>query len=115
MRCPARAPLCMESEEKMKRKVAALLASGALVIATTRPPLLARPPPTNGGNGAGKSGQCTGRRERPVRAFYLQRLCTRKWRLTQAISGQRLVGAFKRTIGESLNGGPQVGQERSRT
>jgi hypothetical protein len=25
------------------------------------------------------------------------------------------MGAFKRTIGESLNGGPPVGQERSRT
>jgi hypothetical protein len=39
--------------------MAALLATGALAMTAT--PALASPsPPTNGGNGAGKSGQCTG-------------------------------------------------------
>jgi len=44
----------------MKRKAAAILASGALVLATTGPAFANPSPPTNGGNGAGKSGQCTG-------------------------------------------------------
>jgi hypothetical protein len=44
----------------MKRKVAAILAGGALVIGTTAPAFASPSPPTNGGNGAGKSGQCTG-------------------------------------------------------
>jgi hypothetical protein len=42
-----------------RRTMAGLLAVGAL--ATSATPAFANPsPPTNGGNGAGKSGQCTG-------------------------------------------------------
>jgi len=57
---------CSAREVKMKRKLAAILASGALVMATTAPAFASPSPPTNGGNGAGKSGQCTGpNSERP--------------------------------------------------
>jgi hypothetical protein len=50
----------------MRRKILALLAATALglsaAVATANPS-----PPTNGGNGAGKSGQCTGpASERPA-------------------------------------------------
>jgi Spy/CpxP family protein refolding chaperone len=42
------------------RKVSAVLFTAA-ALATTAAPAFANPsPPTNGGNGAGKSGQCTG-------------------------------------------------------
>lgn len=45
----------------MNRKIAAIVASGALALASAAPAAFASPsPPTNGGNGAGKSGQCTG-------------------------------------------------------
>jgi hypothetical protein len=44
----------------MKRKAAAVLASGALVFATAAPAFASPSPPTNGGNGGGKSAQCTG-------------------------------------------------------
>jgi hypothetical protein len=44
---------------KTRRSMAGLLAVGALAMSAT--PAFASPsPPTNGGNGAGKSGQCTG-------------------------------------------------------
>jgi hypothetical protein len=44
----------------LTRKVAALVATGALALATAAPAFGSPSPPTNGGNGAGKSGQCTG-------------------------------------------------------
>jgi hypothetical protein len=45
---------------RIRRSVAALSAAAALATALV-PAALANPsPPTNGGNGAGKSGQCTG-------------------------------------------------------
>ena len=45
----------------MNRKLAAVMVSGALVLASAAPAAFGSPsPPTNGGNGAGKSGQCTG-------------------------------------------------------
>lgn len=52
---------------RMRKTMAALLASAALAVALS-PVAAANPsPPTNGGNGAGKSGQCTGKNaERPA-------------------------------------------------
>jgi hypothetical protein len=49
------------------RKLAAILFASA-AFATAAAPAFANPsPPTNGGNGAGKSGQCTGAAsERPA-------------------------------------------------
>lgn len=44
----------------MKRKVVAILVSGTLMVVTATPTWATPSPPTNGGNGAGKSGQCTG-------------------------------------------------------
>jgi len=45
---------------RMRKVAAALLATGALAV-TAAPVATGSPsPPTNGGNGAGKSGQCTG-------------------------------------------------------
>ncbi len=45
---------------RMRRAMAALLSTAALAVALA-PVATANPsPPTNGGNGAGKSGQCTG-------------------------------------------------------
>jgi Spy/CpxP family protein refolding chaperone len=44
----------------MRKVMAALLSAAALAVALA-PAATANPsPPTNGGNGAGKSGQCTG-------------------------------------------------------
>jgi hypothetical protein len=44
---------------RTRRAVAAMFATLALLVAAA--PAFANPsPPTNGGNGAGKSGQCTG-------------------------------------------------------
>ncbi len=50
------------------RKVMAVLLSAAALALTTAPVASANPsPPTNGGNGAGMSGQCTGKNsERPA-------------------------------------------------
>lgn len=43
------------------RKALAALSAAAVLAATITPVAVASPsPPTNGGNGAGKSGQCTG-------------------------------------------------------
>ena len=43
------------------RRASAALAAAAVFAATVVPAAVANPsPPTNGGNGAGKSGQCTG-------------------------------------------------------
>jgi len=43
------------------RKLVATLLSGAILGAALAPAVAASPsPPTEGGNGAGKSGQCTG-------------------------------------------------------
>lgn len=43
------------------RKSLAVVASAAAFASAVAPAALANPsPPTNGGNGAGKSGQCTG-------------------------------------------------------
>jgi hypothetical protein len=52
---------------RTRRTMAALLSSAALVVALT-PAATANPsPPTNGGNGAGQSGQCTGKNaDRPA-------------------------------------------------
>lgn len=49
------------------RKLMATLISGAILGASLAPVAAANPsPPTEGGNGAGKSGQCTGpNAERP--------------------------------------------------
>lgn len=44
----------------MKRKTAAVLVAAALGLAAVGPAYASPSPPTNGGNGAGKSGQCTG-------------------------------------------------------
>lgn len=45
---------------RTRRTMAVLLSSAALAVAVT-PVASANPsPPTNGGNGGGKSGQCTG-------------------------------------------------------
>jgi hypothetical protein len=51
---------------RIRKGAAALLAASALAVALS-PIATANPsPPTNGGNGAGKSGQCTGANaERP--------------------------------------------------
>jgi hypothetical protein len=46
----------------MKRIAAALTASAALALAAG-PALASPPPPTEGGNGAGSSGQCTGKND----------------------------------------------------
>jgi hypothetical protein len=53
--------------KRTRRTIAALLAASALTVALA-PAATANPsPPTNGGNGAGKSGQCTGANaERPA-------------------------------------------------
>lgn len=45
---------------KTRKMTAAILASLALAIATAPLASASPSPPTNGGNGAGKSGQCTG-------------------------------------------------------
>ena len=52
----------------MKRKLAGVLATATLVSALAPTFALANAsPPTEGGNGAGKSGQCTGKAsERPA-------------------------------------------------
>ena len=42
------------------RKVSAVLFTGAALAVTAAPAFANPSPPTNGGNGAGKSGQCTG-------------------------------------------------------
>jgi hypothetical protein len=43
------------------RKLVAAVFAALVLAATVVPPAVANPsPPTNGGNGAGKSGQCTG-------------------------------------------------------
>jgi hypothetical protein len=44
----------------MRRFSAAALAAAALAAAGVTPAFANPSPPTNGGNGAGKSGQCTG-------------------------------------------------------
>lgn len=51
---------------RMRKAMVTLLASAAFAVAVA-PVATANPsPPTNGGNGAGKSGQCTGKNaERP--------------------------------------------------
>ena len=49
----------------MKRITAALAASALLALSA--PAVASPPPPTEGGNGAGSSGQCTGKSsERPL-------------------------------------------------
>src|SRR5262249_6239428 len=56
------------SRDMNRRRRALVVALSAMALATTTAPLAgANPtPPTNGGNGAGKSGQCTGpNAERP--------------------------------------------------
>jgi hypothetical protein len=52
---------------RTRRYIAGLLSAAALTVALT-PVATANPsPPTNGGNGAGQSGQCTGKNsERPA-------------------------------------------------
>jgi hypothetical protein len=45
---------------KTRRGMAALLSIGALAVAGVPVASASPSPPTNGGNGAGKSGQCTG-------------------------------------------------------
>jgi hypothetical protein len=52
---------------RTRRAMAALLSTAALAVAMA-PVASANPsPPTNGGNGAGQSGQCTGKNaERPA-------------------------------------------------
>jgi opacity protein-like surface antigen len=52
---------------RMRKMAAALLSAAALAVAVA-PVATANPsPPTNGGNGAGSSGQCTGKNsERPA-------------------------------------------------
>jgi Spy/CpxP family protein refolding chaperone len=51
---------------RMRKAMAALLASAALAVAVAPVAAANSSPPTNGGNGAGKSGQCTGKNaERP--------------------------------------------------
>jgi uncharacterized protein with LGFP repeats len=45
---------------RMRRTMAALLSTAALVVALAPVATASPSPPTNGGNGAGKSGQCTG-------------------------------------------------------
>jgi Spy/CpxP family protein refolding chaperone len=52
---------------RMRRTAAAVLSSAALAVALA-PAATANPsPPTNGGNGGGKSGQCTGKNaDRPA-------------------------------------------------
>jgi hypothetical protein len=44
----------------IKRTIAAAILVGGLLFATAAPAFASPSPPTNGGNGAGKSGQCTG-------------------------------------------------------
>ena len=44
----------------MRRSIAVLSASGVLAAALVPAAIASPSPPTNGGNGAGKSGQCTG-------------------------------------------------------
>jgi hypothetical protein len=49
------------------RKLAAVLLSTAAFVTAVAPAFANPSPPTNGGNGAGKSGQCTGAAsERPA-------------------------------------------------
>jgi Spy/CpxP family protein refolding chaperone len=52
---------------RTRKTMAALLSAAALVVAVA-PAATANPsPPTNGGNGAGQSGQCTGKNaDRPA-------------------------------------------------
>lgn len=51
---------------RMRKAMAALLASAALAVALASIAAANPSPPTNGGNGAGKSGHCTGKNaERP--------------------------------------------------
>ena len=45
---------------KGRRMMAALLTAAALGVAAVPAATASPSPPTNGGNGAGKSGQCTG-------------------------------------------------------
>lgn len=45
---------------RTRKAMAALLASAALAVAAAPVAAASPSPPTNGGNGAGKSGQCTG-------------------------------------------------------
>jgi uncharacterized membrane protein len=45
---------------RTRRMMAALMASAALAVAAAPVAGASPSPPTNGGNGAGKSGQCTG-------------------------------------------------------
>lgn len=53
----------------MRRKVTAVCLSAGLALAATAPAFATPSPPTNGGNGGGKSGQCTGpAHERPGNA-----------------------------------------------
>lgn len=44
----------------MRHKTVAGILAGALALASAAPAYAMPSPPTNGGNGAGKSGQCTG-------------------------------------------------------
>jgi hypothetical protein len=44
----------------MRKKIAAALLVGAFALSVPATALANPSPPTNGGNGAGKSGQCTG-------------------------------------------------------
>lgn len=44
----------------MRRKIAASAAACGFALAAVAPAYANPSPPTNGGNGAGKSGQCTG-------------------------------------------------------
>jgi hypothetical protein len=57
-----------QREETMRKKVTAVLLAGAFALSALAPAAFANPsPPTNGGNGAGQSGQCTGKAsERPA-------------------------------------------------
>jgi opacity protein-like surface antigen len=51
----------------MRRRFAALVLATSFAAAATAPALANPSPPTNGGNGAGQSGQCTGKAsERPA-------------------------------------------------
>jgi uncharacterized membrane protein len=45
---------------RMRKSMAALLSAAALAVALAPVATASPSPPTNGGNGAGKSGQCTG-------------------------------------------------------
>ena len=57
-----------QREETMRKKIMAVLLAGAFALSALAPAAFANPsPPTNGGNGAGQSGQCTGKAsERPA-------------------------------------------------